>query len=89
MIIILNNEKEITEMNRFFGMMPSSEIEKEKYYKDEDGFKVNIQAGTHGWSIIWADSSSCYKDVDATTEENFKTAYDFAVSKVGSLKEIL
>ena len=75
-------------MNRFFGMMPSSEIEKESYYEDESGCEINIQAGIHGWSVIWEDSSSCFKDVDTTTEENFKAAYDLAVSKIGNLKEI-
>lgn len=32
-------------MRRFFGMMPSSEIEIEKCYKDKDGYKIIIQAG--------------------------------------------
>ena len=29
-------------MKRFFGMMPSTEIEIEKCYKDEDGYKINL-----------------------------------------------
>ena len=75
-------------MKRFFGMMPSKEIETEKHYKDSNGLKITIQAGVHGWTIIYADASSDFKDVNNTTNENFKTAYDIAVNKLGTLTEI-
>lgn len=75
-------------MKRFFGMMPNSEIKIEKHYKDDNGYKITIQAGTHGWTIIYADSSSEFKDVDNTTDENFKTAYDIAKNELGILTEI-
>lgn len=75
-------------MKRFFGMMPSSEIEIEKHYIDNNGYKITIQAGTNGWTIIYADSSSEFKDVTRTTTENFKEAYDLAVKKLGVLIEI-
>jgi len=61
-------------MNRFFGMMPSSEVEKEKTYKDSVGMNIKIQAGPKGWTILYADSSSEYRDVEASTEENFEEA---------------
>ena len=38
-------------MERFFGMMPSNEIEKEIVFKDKYGLSVTIQAGPHGWSF--------------------------------------
>lgn len=75
-------------MNRFFGMMPSSEIQMEKNYKDGNGLNITIQAGLHGWTILWADSSSTYEDIDATTEDNFKTAYDKVVESIGPITEI-
>ena len=75
-------------MKRFFGMMPSKEIEKEKHYKDKNGLKITIQAGKHGWTIIYDDSSTQFEDVYNITSENFKAAYDIASSKLGALAEI-
>ena len=72
-------------MQRFFGMMPSDEIEKEVRYRDKKGYDVLIQAGPHGWSIIWADNSSTFNDVDADTETNFQTAYNASLKRVGNL----
>lgn len=75
-------------MKRMFGMMPSSEISIEKRYKDDMGLRITIQAGVHGWSVIYADSSSDYQDVDNTADENFKVAYNKATKCLGSLIEI-
>lgn len=72
-------------MRRFFGMMPSSEIEMERRYKDESGLSIKIQAGKHGWTIIYADGGTEYEDVDATAEENFDKAYNIAVTNLGEL----
>lgn len=60
-------------MKRFAGMMPHEEIKKEKHYKCEDG-TIIAQAGPNGWTVIWADNGTNYKDNVATTEENFQTA---------------
>ena len=65
-------------MNRFMGMMSSSCIEISKDFKDENGLKVHIDAGPEGWTIIYADHSSDYKDVNATSEDNFKEAFETA-----------
>jgi len=75
-------------MKRFFGMMPSSEIELEERYLDKDSYNISIQAGPHGWSIIYADSSSEYADIDATSEENFETAYGIAAKNLGILLKL-
>lgn len=75
-------------MKRFCGMMPSSEIEKTKQYKNSHDLKITIEAGVHGWTITYADSSTKYKDTDSTTDENFKTAYDIATKDLGTLTEI-
>lgn len=75
-------------MRRFFGMMPSSEIEVERYYKDKNGYRITIQAGVNGWTIIYADSSTQFKDITASTGENFNMAYDLAISRLGILTEI-
>lgn len=60
-------------MQRFFGMMPSSEIQKVAQIKINDLY-VTVQAGPNGWTILYADGSSDYQDVVDTTENNFKTA---------------
>lgn len=74
-------------MKRFMGMMPSVEVEKKGDYKDCHGYLVHIDAGPHGWTVMWHDQSTNYKDVDASTEDNFKAAKDFAEAKVGTLTE--
>ena len=61
-------------MKRFFGMMPSSEVTLEKTYKDDGGLRIRLQAGPHGWTVIYADGGTEYKDVDATPEENLEAA---------------
>ena len=77
-------------MERFFGLMPSSEIEIERWYKDENGFKITIQAGENGWTVIYADLSTDYEDTVNKAEDNFSDAYEVAVKKIGEwgLKEI-
>ena len=74
-------------MIRFFGMMPSTEIEKEKHYLDAEGRTYIIQAGPKGWSVLYPGHSSDYNDVEATTEENFKSAYNVAITVAGKLIE--
>jgi hypothetical protein len=62
-------------MKRFAGIMPTSEVEKEKRFRV--GFSkdiVIIQAGKNGWSILYADCSAEWKDVTDTTENNFENA---------------
>ena len=61
-------------MKRFAGMMPREEIKKEKHYKCKDGGTIIAQAGPNGWTVIWADHGTNYKDTVATTEENFQSA---------------
>lgn len=65
-------------MKRFFGMMPSDEIEKEVIWKDDpdSNFKETIQAGPNGWSIIWADTSTTFKDDPKGTTANYKEAVE-------------
>ena len=75
-------------MIRFFGMMPSTEIEKEKHYLDAEGRTYIIQAGPKGWSVLYPGHSSDYDDVEATTEDNFKSAYNVAIAVAGKLIEV-
>jgi hypothetical protein len=64
-------------MNRFFGMMPSSEVKKQKSFRvGSSQLKVTVDAGENGWTILYADSSSEYQDVVDTTENNFNKALE-------------
>lgn len=60
-------------MNRFFGMMPSSEIEIEKSFKERTGTTM-IQAGKNGWTILYPDGSSQYEDTVDSVENNYEKA---------------
>ena len=75
-------------MNRFFGMMPSNCIEKEESYKDRNCLTITIQAGPEGWSILWADGGSDFKDINSTTDQNFNEAFKVATDAVGKLIKI-
>lgn len=63
-------------MKRMFGVMSRSEVAAEKTFSrgPESWNKVTIQAGPNGWSILYADGSSTFRDVVASTEENLASA---------------
>ena len=75
-------------MQRFFGRMLSSEVTLEKTYKDKYGLTLRLEAGPHGWTVIYADGGTEYKDVDATPEENLEAAYQQALSHFSELTEV-
>ena len=76
-------------MKRMFGMMPSSEVELRESYKDNFGLTVRIEAGKHGWTIMWANGGSDYKDVDAESAiENFSEAFETAQNRIGELVKV-
>lgn len=72
-------------MNRLFGMMPASEIEITKKFVDKNGLMIIIQAGTSGWTIIFADSSIDYEDCEDLAINNFNKAYKAAKNCLGTL----
>ena len=74
-------------MNRFFGKMPSDEVEISKQYIDEYGLTITIEAGPHGYTIIYADGSSHWQDIDQSSEENFDKALEIATNNLGTLFE--
>lgn len=75
-------------MQRFMGMMPSSKIKIEERFRDAIGLKITIQAGETGWSILYADGSSEYKDVDDTVDNNFNNALNYLKSVLGDVEKI-
>jgi hypothetical protein len=72
-------------MDRFMGMMPSSEVEINKTLIDDLGFRVTVQAGPNGWTILYADSSSEYRDVVDTSENNFNAALAVLNQNLGDM----
>lgn len=72
-------------MQRFFGLMPRSEIEREETFNDSQGRTVTISAGPNGWTVLYGSNSTDYADAEATTDENFDTAYQKAVEVRGTL----
>jgi hypothetical protein len=76
-------------MKRFFGMMPSSEVKREERFKVGVGqLTVTIQAGENGWTILYADSSSEYKDEVDTTDNNFNKAMDVLKTHFGDINKV-
>ena len=76
-------------MNRFMGMMPSNEVQKEVRYKvGMLQLQATIQAGINGWTIIYADGSTEYKDVVDTVENNFNAAYQCLNGNFCYIKQI-
>ena len=75
-------------MNRFFGLMPSNEVEIQRKYKDCFDNDLIIQAGQKGWTIVYVNGSSTYKDEELTAKENFDNAYKYANNELGILTEI-
>ena len=75
----------MSSVKRFFGVMSAEDIEKKVMLRDSSGLLINIEAGPKGWTIIYADCSTEYEDVDDTTEANYKKAYIRATTALGSL----
>lgn len=75
-------------MVRLFGMMPSTEIEISKTFSDDLGLKIKVQAGKNGWTILYADSSSDWKDVEDTAENNFQNALTH-LKNIMNVKEVV
>lgn len=65
-------------MKRFFGKIPYYCIEKEVRFDTGDGLYLTIEAGPEGWTIIYADGGTEFKDIVDTTENNFNEAYECA-----------
>lgn len=71
-------------MKRFFGMMPSEFVEiKKKFLDPISGLTITIEAGPKGWTIIYADHSTEYEDIDDSSMNNFTRAYDKAIGNAG------
>lgn len=75
----------VRRIKRFGGLMPVDDVEKEQIfsYNEDDGLR--IQAGPKGWSIIYDDGSSEWKDNESSTNKNFAMAMNVAIEKVGPI----
>ena len=75
-------------MKRFFGVMAPEDIKIMRSFRDDSGLILTIEAGPRGWTIIWADHSVDYRDIDDTSENNFRKAYETAMDCVGPLRQL-
>ena len=70
-------------------MMPSSEVKREERFKvGVWQLTVTIQAGENGWTILYADSSSEYKDEVDTTDNNFEKAMEVLKTHFGDINKV-
>ena len=70
-------------------MMPSTEIKREEQFKVGVGqLTVTIQAGENGWTILYADNSSEYKDEVDTTNNNFNKAMKMLKSHFSDINKV-
>ena len=71
-------------------MMPSIEVKREERFKVGVGqLTVTIQAGENGWTILYADSSSEYKDEVDTIDNNFNKAMNVLKSQFGNVNKVM
>lgn len=75
-------------MQRFLGMMPTSEIEKSVLFRNDYGDHIYIDAGPNGWTIRYPNRSYDYQDYPLGTDENFNRAYEFLKTKYPNIEEI-
>lgn len=83
----LTAPKEVNKNNRLFGMMASKYVKIEKYFLDDSNLSITVQAGEKGWTIIYADGGTEYKDVEDTPENNFNKAYMILKSHFSNITE--
>lgn len=70
-------------------MMPSSEVKREERFKvGSSQLTVTIQAGENGWTILYADHSSEYRDESDTTDNNFNKAMEVLKSHFSEIKKV-
>lgn len=54
-------------------------FEKEQHFFDKNDNSVIIKAGPSGWQILYADGTDKTVEKEATTEENFDEAFEYAI----------
>lgn len=73
---------------RFMGAMLAYEVEICKSYRDDNNLKIIIEAGKHGWTVIYADYSTEFQECEDIPENNFNKAYKRAEMNLGRLTAI-
>ena len=75
-------------MKSFFGMIPVNEISIERQFQTGYNATALIQAGEKGWTVVFADQSTYYKNTQTTSEDNFNTAKDYLLKYFPNATEI-
>jgi hypothetical protein len=75
-------------MKRLFGMIPASETKISKKYQAGSSF-ATVESCDFGWSVIWADGSASYEDVESSTENNFQRGLEFLKEYFPDAEEVV
>ena len=75
-------------MKREYDLLPIYELYIVGIYKNKNNRRVILEAGTKGWTVVYEDGTVAYKDINASKEENFASAYITAEDVLGKLREI-
>ena len=49
-------------IERLFGLLPIDEVKRQEHFIDSHGFIYTIQSAESGWTIIYSDGCTKYKD---------------------------
>ncbi len=69
-------------------MIPASETKISKKYQ-AGSFLATVESCDFGWSVIWADGSASYEDVESSTENNFQRGLEFLKEYFPDAKEVV
>ena len=76
-------------MRRFFGMMPSNEVKRQETFKDGlTQLTVTVQAGGKGWTVLWGDGSTDFKDNIDTVDNNFNKAMECLTKSISNIIKV-
>lgn len=75
-------------VDRLFGMLPSKHVDLSEVWDDGDGKKVQIEAGSVGWTIIFADASTRYADISQLPSKNLNAATETLLKIFPNAKKV-
>ncbi len=68
--------------------MPASEVELQKVFDTGHGLKATVEAGKNGWTVIYADYSTEFKNENDTPENNLEKGIAVLRSHFSELTEV-
>ena len=75
-------------IERLFGLLPIDEVKRQEHFIDSHGFIYTIQSAESGWTIIYSDGCTKYKDEINSIDGNFNTAKETLIEEVGNIEPV-